>query len=221
MTVRPLSLQKSRMRSQSTVASTALQPSPMIEDDDLTLIRRVAAKDRQAFETLYYRYAPRLYRYLSKVIRQRELVEEVLNDAMLVVWQNASRFNHASRLSTWIFGIAHNKALKALARSANKSSDVPLATPEEWIDREGPEEALTRQEFGSTVARALEALSPEQRAVVELTFYHECSYQEIAEITGCPINTVKTRMFHARRRLAQILAGLGLRRPLGRQEEPG
>jgi RNA polymerase sigma-70 factor (ECF subfamily) len=94
-------------------------------------------------------------------------------------------------------------------------------TPEEDIDREGPEEAMTRQEFGSTVARALETLSPEQRAVVELTFYHEYSYQEIAEITGCPVNTVKTRMFHARRRLAQILAGLGLRRPLGRQEEPG
>jgi RNA polymerase sigma factor (sigma-70 family) len=187
----------------------------MPEDDDLILIRRVAAKDRQAFETLYRRYAPRLYRYLSKLIRQRELVEEVLDDAMLVVWQSASRFNYTSRLSTWIFGIAHHKALKALARSSNKPPDAPLATPEEWIDREGPEGAMTRRELGSTLARALESLSPEQRAVVELTFYHERSYQEIAEITGCPVNTVKTRMFHARRHLAQLLAGLGLRRRLG------
>jgi RNA polymerase sigma factor (sigma-70 family) len=193
----------------------------MIEDDDLILIRRVAAKDRQAFETLYHRYAPRLYRYLAKLIRQPELVEEVLNDVMLVVWQSASRFNNTSRLSTWIFGIAHNKALKALTRSSNRPSGVPLTTPEQEIDTEGPEEAMTRQEFGSAVARALESLSPEQRAVVELTFYHEYSYQEIAEITECPVNTVKTRMFHARRRLAQMLAGLGPRRPLGRQEEPG
>jgi RNA polymerase sigma-70 factor (ECF subfamily) len=193
----------------------------MPEDDDLILIRRVAAKDRQAFETLYHRYAPRLSRYLSKLIRQPELVEEVFDDVMLVVWQNASRFNNTCRLSTWIFGIAHNKALKALARSSNRSPDVPLTVPEEEIDRGAPEEAMARQELGSMVARALEALSPEQREVIELTFYEEYSYQEIADITGRPVNTVKTRMFHARRHLARILAGLGLRRPLGRQEEPG
>jgi RNA polymerase sigma-70 factor (ECF subfamily) len=72
---------------------------------------------------------------------------------------------------------------------------------------------MMRQELGKTLARAIETLSPEQRAVVELTYYHEHSYQEIAEITGCPVNTVKTRMFHARRRLAQLLAGLGWHRP--------
>ncbi len=217
MLARGRSFQKGRARGESIAARAARQPSPMLDDDDLVLIRRVAEKDRQAFETLYYRYAPRLYRYLSRLIRQQELVEEVLNDVMLVVWQNASRFNRTSRLSTWMFGIAHHKALKALARSANQSPDAPLATTEEaqeeWIDKESPEETMMCQELHSTLARALERLSPEQRAVVELTFYHECSYQEIAEITGCPVNTVKTRMFHARRRLAQLLAGLGLRRP--------
>jgi RNA polymerase sigma-70 factor (ECF subfamily) len=82
-----------------------------------------------------------------------------------------------------------------------------------------PEGIMTRQELGQTLAQALEALSPEQRAVVELTYYHEHSYQEIAAITGCPVNTVKTRMFHARRHLAQLLAGLGLRRNTVKQEE--
>jgi RNA polymerase sigma-70 factor (ECF subfamily) len=175
----------------------------------------VAAKDRQAFEILYHRYARRLYRYLSKLITQRELIEEVLDDVMLVVWQNAARFNHTSRISTWIFGIAYHKALKALTRSSNQSPDMPSAMPEEWIDREGPEGAMRRQELHSILARALETLSPELRTVVELTFYHECSYQEIAEITECPVNTVKTRMFHARRRLAQLLGGQELHRPLG------
>jgi len=212
MITRGRSFQNARARGEPVAARAARQPSPM-PDDDLVLIRRVAAKDRQAFETLYYRYAQRLYRYLSTLIRQRELVEEALNDTMLVVWQNASRFNNASRLSTWMFGIAHNKALKALARSSNDVADVPPATRDEWIDGDNPEGAMMRQELGKTLARAIETLSPEQRAVVELTYYHEHSYQEIAEITGCPVNTVKTRMFHARRRLAQLLAGLGWHRP--------
>lgn len=153
MTVRPLSFEKARMRRQSTV-NAAPEPSPVLEDDDLILIRRVAAKDRQAFETLYHRYAPRLHRYLAKLIRQPELIEEVFDDVMLVVWQNASRFNNTSRLSTWIFGIAHNKVLKALARPSTRPADGLLMAPEEEIDREGPEEAMTRQEFGSMVARA-------------------------------------------------------------------
>jgi RNA polymerase sigma factor (sigma-70 family) len=203
------------MSSQSVVESPARQPSPSLEEDDLILIRRVAAKDRQAFEVLYHRYARRLYGYLSKLISQREVIEEVLDDVMLVVWQNASRFNHTSRISTWMFGIAYHKALKALSRSANQLPDVPLTMPEEWIDREGPEGAMARQELHSTLARALETLPPELRAVVELTFYHGCSYQEIAEITECPVNTVKTRMFHARRRLAQILGVQELHRPRG------
>ena len=79
---------------------------------------------------------------------------------------------------------------------------------------------MTQQELSHMIAYALETLSPQQRAVVELAFYHEHSYQEIAVITGCPVNTVKTRMFHARQRLAQLLAGLGRRRPVRGEEEP-
>lgn len=90
MPASPLSFQNARMSSQSVVESPARQPSPSLEEDDLILIRRVTAKDRQAFEILYHRYAQRLYRYLSKLIRQRGLVEEVLDDVMSVVWQNAS-----------------------------------------------------------------------------------------------------------------------------------
>ena len=100
-----------------------MQPSPL--EDDLNLIRRVVGRDRQAFETLYHRYSPVVYRYLWKLIRQREIVEEALNDVMMVVWQTASRFNGTSRLSTWILGIAHNKALKARARSAQVRYRAP------------------------------------------------------------------------------------------------
>lgn len=208
-------LQSTPMPRPSAVVNTVWQPVSTIEDDDFTLIRRVAAKDRQAFEVLYHRYARRLYGYLSKLLRQPEVVEEVLDDIMLVVWQNAGRFNYTSRLSTWIFGIAYHKALKASARSSREPADMLPDAPE-WGNQDDPEGIITRQELGHTLAWALEALSPEQRAVVELTFYHECSYQEIAAITKCPVNTVKTRMYHARRRLAQLLAGMGIGRSAGR-----
>jgi RNA polymerase sigma factor (sigma-70 family) len=218
MTAITVSVQATPTADPSVLANVARQPEPPREHDDLVLIHRVAAKDRQAFETLYQRYARRLYGYLAKFIWQPEVVEEVLDDVMLVIWQNASRFDHSSRLSTWIFGIAHHKALKTLARSSRERPDL-LPPAREWSDVDDPEGIMTRQELGQTLAQALDALSPEQRAVVELTYYHEHSYQEIAAITGCPVNTVKTRMFHARRHLAQLLVGLGLRRGTVKQEE--
>jgi RNA polymerase sigma factor (sigma-70 family) len=217
MTATTVSVQSTPTAGPSVLSDAAWQPAPP-EDDDLVLIHRVAAKDRQAFETLYHRYVRRLYGYLAKVIRQPEVVEEVLDDVMLVVWQNAAHFDHSSRLSTWIFGIAHHKALKTLARSSRGMPETLPPAPA-WSDADDPEGIMTRQELGHTLAQALDALSPEQRAVVELTYYHEHSYQEIAAITGCPVNTVKTRMFHARRHLAQVLAGFGLRGSSAMQEE--
>jgi RNA polymerase sigma-70 factor (ECF subfamily) len=218
MTAITVSVQAVPTADPSVLADVARQPEPPREHDDFVLIHRVAAKDRQAFEILYQRYARRLYGYILRFIRQPEVVEEVLDDVMLVIWQNASRFDHSSRLSTWIFGIAHHKALKALARSSRERLNI-LPPARAWSDVDDPEGIMTRQELGQMLAQALEALSPEQRAVVELTYYHEHSYQEIAAITGCPVNTVKTRMFHARRHLAQLLAGLGLRRNTVKQEE--
>ena len=182
---------------------TTMQPSP--SEDDLNLIRRVVGRDRQAFETLYHRYSPVVYRYLWKLIRQREIVEEALNDVMMVVWQNASRFNGTSRLSTWILGIAHNKALKARARSAKFDTELRQTEPD-GVESSGPEDAWASCELANAVARAIDSLPPEQGLVVELTFYHDLSYAEIAKIVGCPVNTVKTRMFHARRRLASLFA---------------
>jgi RNA polymerase sigma factor (sigma-70 family) len=177
-------------------------PSPT-QGNDVALIGRVAGRDRQAFETLYRRYAPVVYRYLWKLIRQREIVEEALNDVMMVVWEKASRFNGTSRLSTWILGIAHNKALKARARSARFDAEFREAEPDH-VEPSRPEDVVAHRELASSVAQALDSLPPEQRAVVELTFYHDLSYAEIAEIVGCPVNTVKTRMLRARQRLASL-----------------
>jgi RNA polymerase sigma-70 factor (ECF subfamily) len=183
-------------------------------DEELSLLRRVANADRKAFETLYHLYYRRLFAYLFKLTRRADLVEEVLNDVMFAIWTGAARFDGRSRPSTWIFGIAYHKALKALARQASAgtatASDDQGREVEEVATGEGPQSLLERREVATTLGKALGALSAEHRAVVELTYYYELSYGEIAEIVGCPVNTVKTRMFHARRRLKELLPALGL-----------
>jgi RNA polymerase sigma-70 factor (ECF subfamily) len=181
--------------------------NPDTAEDRLTerdLIHRVAARDREAFETLYRRYAPRVFRYLSSQIRQREIVEETLDDVMMVVWETAGRYNGTSQLSTWILGIAHYKALKGRARVSTSDAEFQ-ESDHGGIETHSPETIIAERELTDKIRQAMDALSAEQRAVVELTFYHGRSYAEIAEILDCPVNTVKTRMFHARQRLEGVL----------------
>jgi RNA polymerase sigma factor (sigma-70 family) len=181
----------------------------MTSNDETLLLRRVATKDRRAFEALYNLYYRRLFGYLLKLTRRAELVEEVLNDVMLAIWKGAASFDGRSRPSTWIFGIAYHKALKALARRPSEMNGDTDGSPEP-VDRDEPESLAARRELAGVLGRALGSLSPEQRAVVELTYYYGLAYPEIAEIVGCPVNTVKTRMFHARRRLKELLPALGV-----------
>lgn len=195
----------------STGVIPAAQPAAPghIDDHDLALIRRIAAGDRQAFEVLYHQYARRLVAYLTRVLYHADQVEDVLQDVMLAVWRQAPGYQPTGRVSAWIFGIAHHKALKARAVAARHSPERLPHSPN-VSDVVLLEEDLARQESAQAVATALVALRPEQRAVVELTYYHHHSYQEIATILDCPVNTVKTRMLKARRHLATHLNRLGL-----------
>jgi RNA polymerase sigma-70 factor (ECF subfamily) len=172
-------------------------------------MRQVAAGDQQAFETLYHRYARRVTGYLTPLLWYPELVEEVRNDVMLALWQHAARFDPERRLSTWLLGLARHKAVSALRRTPPEPAK---AQPPESADTVEPslEESLTRHERQQQVAGALHTLPPAQRAVVEYVYYQERSYQEIATLLACPVNTVKTRMLQARRRLAPTLVGLGV-----------
>lgn len=178
-----------------------------VTESEISLLRRIAAKDRKAFEALYQRYDRRLFAFILKLTRRVDLVEEVLNDVLLAIWKGAGGYDARSRPSTWIFGIAYHKALKAVARREPEVTGEPEDEP---VDRDEPESLLARRELATVLGRALSALSQEQRSVVEMTYYYGLSYQEIAEIMGCPVNTVKTRMFHARRRLREILPKMGI-----------
>lgn len=178
------------------------------------LVERIAQGDHEAFDEVYHRYYQRVFGYLLRVLGRPGSIEEVLDDVMLAVWQGARRFDGRSRVSTWIFGIAHHKALKALDRDRRESErggDDPGDLEHEPVTGAGgPEASAVRSELRRKLRRAMETLSPVQRAAVELTFYYGYSYPEVAEILGCPVGTVKTRMFHARRMLKERLPALGL-----------
>jgi RNA polymerase sigma-70 factor (ECF subfamily) len=178
-----------------------------VTDTETSLLRRIAAKDRKAFEALYHRYDRRLFAFILKLTRRADMVEEILNDVLLAIWKGAGGYDERSRPSTWIFGIAWHKASKALSRRRPEPMGELEAEP---VDYDEPESLLARRELATVLGRALGVLPAEQRAVVEMTYYLGLSYQEIAEIMGCPVNTVKTRMFHARRRLREILPTMGI-----------
>lgn len=172
-------------------------------DEEADLLGRVAAGDRHAFEILYRAYFPRLTRFLHRMTRSAPLIEELVNDTMLVVWQKAASFDGSCKVSTWVFAIAYRKACKGL-----HGLDEPLESSADACAGEAswqPEWQFEQLSLSHAVDAALAALPLEQRAAFQLTFYHDMAYAEIAAIMECPVNTVKTRLFHARRRLAVLL----------------
>jgi RNA polymerase sigma-70 factor (ECF subfamily) len=169
---------------------------------DAALLRRIAGGDLAAFEALYRTYFTRLGRFLHRMLRRPPLIEEVINDTMYVVWKRASSYTADSKASTWIFGIAYRKALKALAEI---DDPVEPEDDEEPHDEATAADALMQSELRLLLNQAIARMTAEHRAVIELTYYHGCPYREIAQIMGCPVETVKTRMFYARRRLRELL----------------
>jgi RNA polymerase sigma-70 factor (ECF subfamily) len=157
----------------------------------------VAAEDEEAFRAFYERFADRVFRYGLTLLRNRHLAEEVAQETMIAVWKSAGKFQGRSKVSTWVFGVARNKALDLIRREkrGDRVPDRSLVTPD-------PAPALRRQEL---VGAAMRRLPEAQREVVFLTFYEGLSYGEIAGILGIPEGTVKSRMYHAKRRLAEVL----------------
>ncbi|HYU95241.1 MAG TPA: sigma-70 family RNA polymerase sigma factor [Sphingomicrobium sp.] len=159
----------------------------------------------RAFERLYRIYQPRLARFLFNLVQRPQLVEEVLDDTMMVVWDTAETFRGTSKLSTWIFAIAYRKALKARARWPDPVEEPAVDT--RVSSEPGADDQLDHERLHDALIAAMDTLSADHRAVVDLTYFHGLGYREIAEIMSCPVDTVKTRMFHARRRLKDALSG--------------
>lgn len=172
-------------------------------------MERIVQQDMVAFETLYRRFQPRIGRFVMATTRRAAIIDEVCNDTMMVVWRRAESFDGRSRLSSWILGIAWRQAMQAMRRAGPGALDYePKAETVADDDALGAVDGeLHREQARAALEAALGKLPPEQQAVVALTYFEELGYREIAEILDCPIDTVKTRMFHARRKLSRQMPG--------------
>lgn len=173
------------------------------------LLARVARHERDALAELYERFQRPLFTYLFHLLGQKELAEDVLQEVMVIVWQNAGDYRGAAPVARWLFGIAHHQAYKALRREpgAHIELDAALYLADETLD---PEADLLRQTAHNEVSHALALLTPEHREVLELTFFQDFACKEVAAIVGIPVGTVKSRLTYARRALKAILAREGL-----------
>jgi RNA polymerase sigma-70 factor (ECF subfamily) len=182
---------------------------------ELELLRRIVGHDRAAFREFYLIYHRRLARFLMRMTSRHELVEEVINDTLWTVWQKAADFRGASRVSTWIVGIAYRRALKALRQQ--RPMHGPLGDDMSLSATAVTPDTQTADENREWLERALAELPVEQRMVLEFSYLLGHSCEEISEIMHCPVNTVKTRMFHAREKLRISLPRLA--NPRVRQTE--
>lgn len=173
------------------------------DDADARLLARIGAGERQALAELYQGWHRRLFRFLSRQTRRHDLIDEVINDTFLAVWQNAAGFRGDARASTWIMGIAYRCMLKNLRQGGAPPVEAAL---EDFGLSASPSEAHELQDW---LNKGLSRLSAEQRDALELAYCLGHSLEEIAEITGCPVSTIKARMFHARIKLGNVLRTLG------------
>jgi RNA polymerase sigma-70 factor (ECF subfamily) len=175
---------------------------------DQALIKAVAAGSQAAMRTLYARHNVRVYRFIVRLVADTARAEDLVSDVFLDVWCEAGRFEGRSQVSTWILSIARFKALSALRR--RRETELDEAAMEQIEDTaETPEQNVLNEDRRTQLRNCLAQMSREHREVIDLVYYHEKSVEEVAAITQLPKNTVKTRMFYARKRLAQLLSVSG------------
>jgi RNA polymerase sigma-70 factor (ECF subfamily) len=183
----------------------------MQSTSDEVLIGRIANGDRLAMQVLYARYHVRVFRFVVRLVRDEATAEDLISEVFLDVWRQAGRFEGRSTVSTWMLAIARFKAISALRRGSDEELDEDAAGAiEDPCD--DPATALEKKDKSVVIRKCLMGLSAEHREIVDLVYYHEKSVEEVADIVGIPVNTVKTRMFYARKRLAELLKAGGIER---------
>ena len=179
----------------------------MQSTSDEVLIGRIATGDRLAMQVLFARHHVRVYRFVLRLVRDESVAEDLISEVFLDVWRQAGRFEGRSQVSTWLLAIARFKALSALRRRPDEELDDEAAEAIE-DPSDDPEVALDKKDKSASIRKCLEKLSAEHREIIDLVYYHEKSVEEVAQIVGIPENTVKTRMFYAKKRLEPLLAAL-------------
>jgi RNA polymerase sigma-70 factor (ECF subfamily) len=175
---------------------------------DEALISAIAAGDQPAMHVLYIRHSVRVYRFVLRLTNDSSLAEDLVSEVFIEVWRRADGFKGQSQVSTWLLAIARYKALSALRSRSDEQLDDEMATaiadPTEDV-----ETTVDKRDRSAIIQHCLSQLSPLHREVIDLVYYHEKSVDEVAQIVGAPVNTVKTRMFYARRRMENLLKVTG------------
>jgi RNA polymerase sigma-70 factor (ECF subfamily) len=181
------------------------------ETSDEVLVGLVAQGDKDAMQLLYKRHNVRVFRSLLRFVDREATAEDLVSEVFIEAWRHANKFEARSQVLTWLLAIARHKALSALRRrSTDELDDDVLEFIEDTSDN--PEVTVQKTERGALLAECLKQLSPAHREIIDLVYYHERSIDDVAQIIGVPQNTVKTRMFYARKRMAELLAARGLDR---------
>jgi RNA polymerase sigma-70 factor (ECF subfamily) len=179
---------------------------------DSDLIKACVPNNEEAFAILYQRYEKRVFQYLMTMMNEAPLAEETLVEVMLAIWKCLHTFQEQSKVSTWIFGIAHHKAVDALRKvTRQQRGGMPLEDIVETVEsNENPLEDTQQKRMAALTNQALTTLSPDHREIVHMAFYEELSYPEIAELLDIPVNTVKSRVYYAKQQLKKHLQHQGL-----------
>jgi RNA polymerase sigma-70 factor, ECF subfamily len=186
-------------------ATTVLAPVTAVEtSSDEMLVERIAGGDKLAMQVLFARHRTAIYRWLLRFVGNETVAEDLLSDVFLDVWRQAGRFEGRAAVSTWLLSIARFKALSARRRRPDAELDEVIeATVADPTD--DPEVMLEKKNRDELVREALTTLSSEHREIIDLVYYHEKSVEECAQILSIPRATVKTRMFYARKKLAEMV----------------
>ena len=198
-----------------TQAISPASPAPVQaaaqDTSDETLVAQIAQRDKHALQLLYSRHHVRVYRFALRFLNDEAAAEDTVSEVFIDVWRQAERFEGRSQVTTWLLAIARNKALSLLRRRSSEELDDEVA---EFIEdpSDNPEAAMLKSQRASVLQDCLTQLSPAHREIVDLVYYHEKSVEEVAEIISVPANTVKTRMFYARKRIGELMAAKGISR---------
>jgi RNA polymerase sigma-70 factor (ECF subfamily) len=174
-----------------------------LNSSDEILLERIACRDQLAMRALYARHSTRVYRFILRIVRDRAVAEDILSDAFLDIWRQATKFEGRASASTWILAIARFKVLSHLRRRHEEQLEQEIADtiPD---PAEDPEQVLQTKSRIELLRKSIAELPSAQAEVIDLVYYHDKSIAEVASITGIPEATVKTRMFYARRKLADL-----------------
>jgi RNA polymerase sigma-70 factor (ECF subfamily) len=195
----------------SQLLADAIDGSPAIglkPQDDAGLMKCIAQGNTLALKVLFARHYVRVFRFVVRYTQDRTTAEDFVSEVFLQVWRNANRYNGGSQASTWVLWITRNLVISRLTRRAQEVLNEVRA---EGTD-DSPEVLTLNKLHASILAQCLTRLTEVHREIIDLVYYHERSVDEVALITGLPRNTVKTRMFYARRELARLLREYGIDR---------